>query len=66
MPRPSTLPAPWSTLADICGGVGRLSLALGCTPRTLLRWSHGQHTPEGPARVLIRQTFESHGLESPV
>ena len=66
MPRPTTLPEPWRSLALRVGGVEALAEALHSNVSTVRRWAHEERSPNGPARALIRATFEAHGLESPV
>lgn len=63
MPRPSTLPEPWRTLAEKLGGVQALANALHSSTRTINRWANGQRIPRGPALELIRQVFAAHGIE---
>ena len=81
MPRPTTLPEPWRSLAaelarqwladpahagQSCpGGVTLAAEALESDPATMRRWARGQRTPRGPARRLIDQLFLGCGLEPP-
>lgn len=65
MPRPSTLPEPWRTLAVRLGGVQALADALHSSPRTVHQWAHGQRRPQGPARAAIQALFAAHGLAVP-
>jgi len=66
MPRPPTLPEPWRSLALRVGGVEALAEALHSNPSTVRRWAHGERSPAGPARAMIRALFAAHHLESPV
>ena len=43
--RPSTLPEPWHTLAEKCGGVGELAERLGVAVRSINYWAHGETKP---------------------
>ena len=65
MPRPTTLPEPWRSLADALGGVQALSEELHSDPRTIRRWAAAERTPGGPARALIDALFRAHGIEPP-
>ena len=65
MPRPTTLPEPWLSLAKKLGGVGALAVALGTTPRTINQWAHGTRTPRGTARVAILAIFVNNKLAPP-
>lgn len=65
MPRPSTLPEPWRSLATRLGGVSELAKALGTVPRTINDWAMGTRTPRGPAWLLIQKVFTEAGLPIP-
>lgn len=65
MPRPTTLPEPWRSLAEKLGGVQALADALLCSPVTLWRWAHGTQIPDPRAEAWIRRVFEDHGMEPP-
>ena len=65
MPRPTTLPDPWRSLAEKLGGVGALASALGATRRTLDHWARGDRTPGGTAQKAIAALFAAHKLEPP-
>ena len=65
MPRPTTLPEPWRTLAACLGSVQALADALGTTPRTINGWASGNRRPTGTARLTIRMLFYSHRIEVP-
>lgn len=65
MPRPSTLPEPWLSLANQLVGVRGLSEALFCDPRTVNRWAHKQTTPDVRTQAFIGKLFENHGIEPP-
>lgn len=66
MPRPTTLPEPWRTLADKLGGVSALADALGTGPRTVNNWATGGRSPRGTARIAITALFRRHRIEPPV
>ena len=66
MPRPTTLPEPWRSLAERLGGVGALAETLGATRRTLDHWARGDRTPGGTARTAIAALFRAHKLEPPI
>ena len=66
MPRPTSLPEPWRSLALRVGGVEALAEALRSNPSTVRRWAHRERAPNGPALALIRALFAAHHLESPV
>ena len=53
MPRPSTLPEPFLSLAARLGGVQRVADALLTTPRTIHRWAHGVRKPNRQAQAMI-------------
>lgn len=65
MPRPSTLPDPWLSLAAKLGSVQALAGALLCDTRTLHRWAHGDTQPDRRAALVIRSAFERAGLMPP-
>ena len=79
MPRPTTLPEPWRSLAaelerrwldthpgQSCpGGVTLAAEALHSDTSAVRRWATAERTPGGPARALIDQLFRSCGLEPP-
>ena len=81
MPRPTTLPEPWRSLAaelerrwladaghdgQSCpGGVTLAAEALESSTKAVYQWAHGQRAPRGPARRLIDQLFRDCGLEPP-
>ena len=65
MPRPTTLPEPWRSLAAKLGGVQALADALHSDARTVRRWSIGERIPRGPARALIISTFRNAGIQAP-
>lgn len=66
MPRPSTLPEPWRSMADKLGGVQALADALHSDPRTINRWATGERVPRGPALELIRLEFTKARLPIPL
>ena len=53
MPRPTTLPDPWRSLAAKLGGVQALADALHASPRSIHQWAHGTRKPSRQAQVLI-------------
>ena len=53
MPRPTTLPEPFLSLAQKLGGVQALADALGVTRRTLNRYGTGEIKMGGSARILF-------------
>ena len=64
MPRPTTLPDPWLSLARKLGGVGALARELGgVTPGTIYRWAHGLMRMNGAARLLFVALCERHKVE---
>jgi len=65
MPRPTTLPEPWRSLAGRLGGVQTLADALHSSPRTVHQWAHGKRKPQGPAQAAIEALFAAHGLAAP-
>ncbi len=81
MPRPTTLPEPWRSLAaelerrwladaghdgQSCpGGVTLAAEALRCSPVTLRRWAAGTQPPDPRAQAWIQSVFRSCGLEPP-
>ena len=65
MPRPTTLPEPWRSLAARLGGVGALAAALGTARSTLDHWARGDRTPGGTAQTAIAALFARYGLEPP-
>ena len=81
MPRPTTLPEPWRSLAaelerrwladaghdgQSCpGGVTLAAEALRCSVRTLRNWAHGETTPNQRDLVVLRSVFRGQGLEPP-
>ena len=65
MPRPTTLPDPWRSLAKKLGGVGALASALGTASRTVNRWARGDREPTGTAQKAIAALFAAHNLEPP-
>ena len=65
MPRPTTLPEPWRSLAEKLGGVQALADALHSDPSAVRRWATGDRTPGGPARALIEALFRQHQIEPP-
>ena len=65
MPRPTSLPEPWRSLALRVGGVEALAEALHSNVSTVRRWAHEERSPAGPARALIRALFEAHGIDPP-
>jgi len=62
MPRPTTLPAPWLSLARKLGGVGALAVAMGVTPRTINRWAKCEMWMSGSARVLFLALCREHKI----
>lgn len=62
MARPITLPDPFRALAEKVGGVARLAMVLGVTPRTIHRWATGARALDGPARILVSSLLKKHGL----
>ena len=65
MPRPSTLPAPWSLLAEKLGGVQALADAMLCDVRTVRRWANGETSPDRRAREWILAAFRQAKLPEP-
>ena len=65
MPRPTTLPEPWRTLAVRLGGVQALADALHSSPRTIRQWAHAQRRPQGPAQAAIAALFAAQGIPAP-
>ena len=65
MPRPTTLPEPWASLAAKLGGVRQLADALICDARTLHRWAHGDTKPDRRARDVIQHVFRHYGVQAP-
>ena len=66
MPRPTTLPEPWRTLAARLGSVQALADALGTAPRTINQWAMGERSPRGTARIAIMALFRHHKVEPPI
>ena len=65
MPRPTTLPEPWRSLAEKLGGVQSLAEALHSDTSAVRRWATGGRTPGGPAQALIAALFRAQGIEPP-
>lgn len=65
MPRPTTLPEPWRTLAVRLGGVYALALALYSDERTVRRWARRERLPRGPAVARIAELFRRYHMEPP-
>lgn len=65
MPRPTTLPEPWRSLAAELGGVKALAEVLLCDPRTVARWAHGERTPDRRAREWILAAFHQAKIQPP-
>lgn len=79
MPRPTTLPEPWRSLAETLerqwvashpgqsspGGVTLLADALHSDVSTIRRWSAGTRQPRGPALALIAALFRRCEIEPP-
>lgn len=65
MPRPTTLPDPWRSLAAKLGGVQALADALGAGLRTVNDWAAGRRSPRGPSLALIQRVFRDHRLKPP-
>ena len=65
MPRPTTLPEPWRTLAARLGSVQALADALGTAPRTINQWAMSERSPRGTARIAIMALFRRHKVEPP-
>lgn len=65
MPRPTTLPEPWRSLAAKLGGVQALADALLCKPVTLRRWAAQTQEPDPRAKAWIAQTFRKHKVPQP-
>ena len=63
MPRPTTLPEPWRSLAAKLGGVGALADALGADRRTVTRWASGDRQPSHTAQIAIDALFRREGIE---
>lgn len=53
MPRPTTLPEPWRSLAVKLGSVQALADSLHASPRSVHQWAHGTRKPNGQAQALI-------------
>ena len=79
MPRPTTLPEPWRSLAaelerrwlaahpgqSSPGGVTLAAAELRCSPVTLRRWAAGSQPPDPRAQAWIQSVFRDCGLEPP-
>lgn len=65
MPRPTTLPEPWRSMAERLGGVQALADALHSAPRTIRQWAQHERTPSGTTKLAIVSLFRSHHLEPP-
>ena len=55
MPRPTTLPEPWRSLAEMAGGVGALAEKFGVTPGAISHWAWGRRPLSGPAKIIFEQ-----------
>lgn len=64
MPRPTTLPEPWRSLAAKLGGVQALADALGVVPLTVRRWGSGEMKMSGPARKLYEALLREHKIDA--
>jgi uncharacterized membrane-anchored protein len=65
MPRPTTLPEPWRSLAERLGGVQALADALHSAPRTIRQWAHHERTPGRLASAAILALFLAHSIPPP-
>lgn len=66
MPRPTSLPEPWRSLADKLGGVQALADVLLCDPRSIHRWACGERKPDRRSAEWIRAAFRQAGFEPPI
>jgi predicted transcriptional regulator len=64
MPRPTTLPEPWRSLAANLGGVQALADALGVVPLTVRRYASGEIRMGGAARKLYEALLLDHKIEA--
>ena len=64
MPRSTTLPEPWRSLAERLGGVGALAEAFGVERLTVRRWAKGERKLEGPAKKLFEALLREHKIEA--
>ena len=62
---PTTLPPPWSELAERLGGVEALAAALGTTTMTLWRWSRGRTLPHPIVQGHVNAFFRRRGFAPP-
>jgi DNA-binding transcriptional regulator YdaS (Cro superfamily) len=58
MPRPTTLPEPWRSLALRLGGVQALADALHASARSVHHWAHGTRKPSRQAQAMIDQAMD--------
>jgi hypothetical protein len=65
MSRPTTLPPPWSYLADQCGGVLLLAAEFKVNRSTLKRWADGELVPCKAHEEMILDLFEKFSLTPP-
>ena len=59
MPRPTTLPEPWRSLAAKLGGVQALADRLHASTRSIHQWAHGERRPNRQAQALIDRLMRS-------
>lgn len=65
MTRPTTLPEPWRSLAERCGGVVALAARLGVDRRTIGKWAHREREPGFLVRREIARMAVRFGLPDP-
>jgi len=63
MGRPTTITGPIAELADKVGGVKALAAQVNVDPRTIRYWASKNRNPSGPARRLLLQISEQHGVK---
>ena len=64
MPRPTTLPEPWRSLAANLGSVQALADGLGVTPLTVRRYASGEIKMGGSARKLFEALLREYKTEA--
>jgi hypothetical protein len=57
MPRPTTLPEPWRSLAEKAGGVWALAEKFGVAESTIRRWAGGMKM-SGPAQKIYQTLLD--------
>jgi hypothetical protein len=65
MPRPSTLPEPWLSLAASYGGVEKLAEACGVRRQAIYRWAKWGRKPGAITRTAINGMARRRKIAEP-